>query len=86
MPIVSAFFGIIIRIYYMDHNPPHFHAQYGSQEVIIEIKTGRVLAGSFPPRLLQLVEIWRKENFHDILIAWVRAQNYKSPGKIKPLE
>jgi hypothetical protein len=56
MPVISAFFGIIIRIYHSDHNPPHFHAQYGEHEVIIEIKSGRVLNGKIPVRLQYLAK------------------------------
>ena len=86
MPVISAFFGIIIRIYHSDHNPPHFHAQYGEYEVIIEIKTGKVLNGKLPVRLLYFVEIWRKENELQILEAWDCAQDFKIPNKVKPLE
>ena len=86
MPVISAFFGIIIRIYHSDHNPPHFHAQYGEHEVIIEIKTGRILNGKIPMRLQFFVELWRKENEVQILEAWDSAQAYRVPQKVKPLE
>lgn len=86
MPVISAFFGIIIRIYHSDHNPPHFHAQYGEHEVIIEIKTGRILSGKIPTRLQYFVELWRKENEVQILEAWDSAQEYEVPKKVKPLE
>ncbi len=44
MPTISEFFGIYIQISFLDHNPPHFHAKYGSQKVIIEIESGIVKA------------------------------------------
>ena len=42
MPTISEFFGIYIQIMFLDHNPPHFHAKYGNQKVIIEIESGIV--------------------------------------------
>lgn len=54
MPTISEFFGILIRMYYDDHNPPHFHAYYGAFEAIITIDTLEVLEGTYPgvPKLL----------------------------------
>jgi hypothetical protein len=86
MPVISAFFGIIIRIYYSDHNPPHFHAQYGDDEVIIEIKSGRVLNGKIPKRLQYFLELWRRKNAGEIMEAWESAQHFKVPNRVKPLE
>ena len=86
MPVISAFFGLIIRIYNSDHNPPHFHAQYGEHEVIIEIKSGRVLNGKIPVRLQYFLELWRKKYTAEILEAWDCAQQFKLPKKVKPLE
>ena len=60
MPIVSVFFGIVIRLYHANHNPPHFHASYGEHEAIIEIKSGKLLGGKLPPKGQKLVEEWRK--------------------------
>lgn len=86
VPVISIFLGIIVRIYYADHNPPHFHAQYGDYEVIVEIRTGKVLNGKLPKRLMFLLESWRKENVAEILQSWNDAQCFKVPGRIKPLE
>lgn len=86
MPVISIFYGIVVKIYYSDHNPPHFHAQYGDEEVIIEIKTGRVLNGTLPKRPLNLLRMWRLQNKDQILEAWMKAQECVNPGKVKPLE
>jgi hypothetical protein len=45
MPEISRFFGIVIRMFYNDHAPPHFHAEYGEHEVLLEIETLNVYAG-----------------------------------------
>jgi hypothetical protein len=49
MPEVSRFYGIVVRIFYDDHNPPHFHAEYGEQEVLVNINTLAILSGKTPP-------------------------------------
>ena len=49
MPEIYRFRGIIISMYYDDHNPPHFHARYGGSRAAIEIPTLRVLDGKLPP-------------------------------------
>ena len=86
MPIISVFFGIAIRIYHSDHNPPHFHASYGDLEAIIEIKTGKILDGRLPKKALQLVEEWRQKNLQELNTAWNTAQLLKTPKRIKGLE
>jgi uncharacterized protein DUF4160 len=55
MPELSRFFGIIIRMFYSDHGPAHFHAIYGEYEALIEIETLMVFRGSLPRRALALV-------------------------------
>jgi len=59
MPEVSRFYGIVIRFYYREHPPEHFHAIYGEHEALIEIPTGRIHEGHLPPKALQLVNEWR---------------------------
>jgi len=58
MPEISRFYGIIIKMFFDDHNPPHFHALYGDHEVLIDINTFAVFAGHLPPRALGLVIEW----------------------------
>ncbi len=58
MPEVSRFYGIVIRMYFADHWPPHFHAEYGEHEAVIGIDDSRVIAGSLPARAFGLVEEW----------------------------
>jgi hypothetical protein len=58
MPPISAFYGIVIAMYFGDHPPPHFHAKYGDDQAQIVIATGEVLHGSLPCRALRLVQKW----------------------------
>ena len=50
MPEISRFLGIVIAMYYRDHNPPHFHATYGKYEVRVRIDTGEIISGNLPHR------------------------------------
>lgn len=86
MPIVSVFYGMIIRIYYSDHNPPHFHVNYGDKEIMVGIRTGRILKGGFPKRLKNAIEEWRLLHKDELLAAWNDAQQLRVIRKIKPLE
>lgn len=55
MPEISRFYGIIIRMYFGDHNPPHFHVEYGGMDAVISINTLSVIHGELPPRVLGMV-------------------------------
>jgi hypothetical protein len=50
MPAISQFFGLIIYMYFNDHSPAHFHAEYGEYEAVYEIETLNILRGEFPRR------------------------------------
>ena len=86
MPVVSVFFGIVVRMYHADHAPPHFHATYGDHEAIVDISSGRVLAGRLPPRVRSLVEEWRRARHSELKRAWLDCQALKPPHRVKPLE
>jgi hypothetical protein len=58
MPEISRFFGIVIYMYFDDHNPPHFHARYGSGEALIRIADGEVIRGNISKRTASLVQEW----------------------------
>ena len=58
MPRVSEFFCIVIYMYYSDHAPPHFHAEYGEHEAIYEIDTLDIRRGGLPRRAHALVVEW----------------------------
>jgi hypothetical protein len=85
VPRVSAFYGIVIYIYWRDHEPAHFHAQYGAQEALIVVEDGRLYAGSLPARALRLVRQWRRFHVDDLERAWHAASRHEDPGTIEPL-
>ncbi|NCO41239.1 MAG: transcriptional regulator [Armatimonadetes bacterium CG_4_10_14_3_um_filter_66_18] len=85
MPEISRFYGIIIALFYDEHNPPHFHACYGGDKVAIEIRSLRVLEGRIPPRALGLVMEWASQHQGELLEDWELARSDQPPSKIAPL-
>jgi hypothetical protein len=85
MPEVSRFYGIVIKIFYDDHHPPHFHAEYGEYEVLVNIATLAILSGSVPARALGLITEWAALHQEELRVAWRRASQLQPPGKIEPL-
>jgi len=86
MPEVSRFFGISIRMYFDDHNPPHFHAIYGGEETEIGIDPITVLRGRFPRRALGMVLEWAAIHQQELLDNWSRLHNDETPQNIDPLD
>ena len=86
MPEISRFFGIVIAMFYSEHNPPHFHARYGGDKAAIEIRTLRVLEGTLPPRALGLVIEWASQHREELLADWELAREGHPPEKIAPLQ
>ena len=70
MPCVSDFYGIAIYMYYNDHAPPHFHAEYVGDEVEIEISTLQVLHGGLKRRALGLVLEWAELHRAELINDW----------------
>ena len=84
MPVLSRFYGIIIRMYFQqaEHNPPHIHALYGDDMAAIDIKTGKILEGGLPPKALSMVREWINTNEKELLHIW-ETQEFKA---LPPLE
>ncbi|MBR3460648.1 MAG: DUF4160 domain-containing protein [Clostridia bacterium] len=84
MPVLSRFYGIIIRMYFQqaEHNPPHIHALYGEDMAAIDIQTGEVLEGHMPPKALAMVRELSAIHKDDLLHMW-ETQEFKS---LSPLE
>lgn len=84
MPVLSRFYGIIIRMYFLqkEHNPPHIHAIYNEDMAAIDFMTGDVLEGALPPKALALVREWIAMHREELREIW-ETQNFKS---IPPLE
>ena len=75
MPTISYFYGIAIRMYVEDHNPPHFHAIYGEHEAQIAIATGTPLEGQLPGNAARLVREWTLARQAELIDNWNRARS-----------
>ena len=85
MPEISRFYGIVIAMFYSEHNPPHFHARYGKNKIAVEIRTLRVLEGTLPPRAMGLVMEWASQHQDELLANWEEARDDRPPRTIDPL-
>ena len=86
MPEIARFYGIIITMYYDDHNPPHFHARYGDESVVVSIATLSILEGRMSPRALGLVIEWAAQHKEELIEDWDLAKKNQTPKKIDPLK
>lgn len=86
MPVISRFFGIVIFMFWREHRPPHFHARYADDEIVVEIRSGRVAGGAMSKRALALVQEWRKLRKAELLREWELAGQKKALFPIKPLD
>ena len=86
MPEVSRFYGILIRFYYREHPPKHFHAIYGEHEALIEIETGVINEGYLPSTAMGLVNEWRVIHLQELRDDWDRARQRLPLRSIAPLE
>jgi hypothetical protein len=85
MPEVSRFLGIIIRFYYNEHLPAHFHAEYGEHQAQIAIGSHALLRGGLPGRVLGLVQEWAELHGAELQHCWEQARRGEIPDKIAPL-
>jgi hypothetical protein len=86
MPEISRFFGIIIFMYFDEHNPPHFHARYNEERALISIQELKVMEGFLSRRALSLVLEWGNEHRAELINNWNSLQNTGDFSKIAPLE
>ncbi|MBS1257117.1 MAG: hypothetical protein MAG551_00152 [Candidatus Scalindua arabica] len=85
MPEISRFLGIVIYMYFNEHNPPHFHAEYNEFKAAISIQTLGVTEGKLPPKVLSLVVEWAQEHQEELLENWNSIEETGKYKKIKPL-
>lgn len=85
MPRISAFYGIVIVMYFDDHPPPHFHARYGEHEAQVAIATGEVIHGSLSRSASKLIKEWAALRREELLEDWERAERAEPLVSIEPL-
>ena len=86
MPVVSRFFGIVIRMYFDEHNPPHFHAIHGAEEAQVEIDPIILLRGRLNRRATSMVFEWAARYQPELMENWNRLRRDQPAQTIEPLE
>ena len=77
MPLISVFFGIVIRMWHDDHPPPHIHVEYQGFEALVDIRTGRISQGGLPRKVAAIVAEWCQVHQDELMHNWNRAQRFE---------
>jgi hypothetical protein len=85
VPRISAFYGIVIEMYYGDHSPPHFHARLGEDAAKIAIASGAVIAGWLPGRARRMVREWTLAHRAALNANWDLAIRHQRLKPVPPL-
>ena len=85
MPSISRFLGIIITMYYREHNPPHFHVKYNEYKAIFTIEDLKMIEGDLPKRVVSLVLEWAFAHREELVEDWNLAAENKPLKNIEPL-
>ena len=86
MPTISIFYGILIKMLFDDHNPPHFHAEYGEYELVVTINPIKIIKGDAPKRVKSMILEWTALHQEELLQDWELCANMQTPFSIEPLE
>ena len=82
MPEISRFYGILIKMFFDEHNPPHFHAIYGEYNGMFELNPLQMTEGDLPKNAKRMVLEWAQEHKAELLKMW----NEQNITKLPPLE
>ena len=85
MPTICEFYGLVIRMYWSDHAPPHFHVHYAEFEAHVRIDTLELLRGSLPRRAHALVLEWAALHRAELMEDWDLCNSHQMPKQIEPL-
>jgi Domain of unknown function (DUF4160) len=85
MPEISRFYGIVIKMFHNDHQPPHFYAEVGDSEMLVAIETLGIIAGRLPPRATGMVIEWAAQHQEELRHIWDQARNREPLDRVEPL-
>lgn len=86
MPTISTFYGILIKMFFNDHAPAHFHAEYAEFKAIIDIERLEMIEGNLPRRALELVLDWAELHKEELINDWNLCLAKQQPKQIEPLK
>jgi hypothetical protein len=82
MPTIAYFYGIMIQMYYDEHEPPHFHARYGQAKILVRLSDGEIIAGELPPTAARIVRQWALARRTELQDNWRRARAHQPLEKV----
>ena len=85
MPTICMFYGILVKMYWNDHAPPHFHVEYGEYRAQYAIETLELMKGALPRRAHALVLEWATMHRVELMEDWQLCESKQQPKKISPL-
>lgn len=85
MPEISLFCGVCITMFYTDHHPLHFHADYAEQKALVDIQEGCVIRGTLPARQSKLILAWCELHRDELMQNWKLSKDTKPLNRINPL-
>jgi len=86
VPIISTFFGIVIRMFYREHEPAHFHAEYKGQQSKFDLR-GKMMVGNIRSKVaLRLIEHWASQHRRELEANWENMKAGRVLERIEPLE
>lgn len=86
MPTIGAFYGILIKMFFNDHDPAHFYVEYAEFKAVIAVESLEIIRGSLLRRAKELVADWAELHRDELLEDWALCQAKRSPKKIPPLQ
>jgi hypothetical protein len=85
LPEIARFYGIVIKMFWVDHDPPHIHAEYGDFRALIDISSLAVIGGALPPRALGLTVEWATMHKGELQDLWALARSSQPLHRLDPL-
>ncbi|MBF0614021.1 MAG: DUF4160 domain-containing protein [Magnetococcales bacterium] len=89
MPVISMFYGLIVRMFFFDadrHHVPHLHVEFGELNAVFSIEDGEILVGELPRQKVRLVQAWIELHRDELLADWKLAQEGCELFRIDPLK
>ncbi len=80
MPVITRFYGIVIRMYFREHGVPHFHAVYGDAVGVFEIASLTMIEGDLPLRAKRMVLVWARQYQTELTEMWTKQAYVHLPG------
>lgn len=82
MPVITRFYGILIKMYFNEHGVPHFHAVYAEFNGVFDIRTLEMIEGDLPGRAQKLIRDWAKRYQEELLKMWKKKEYKPLPGLV----